>query len=185
MDVPVESAFSLLDSCQKLPSYLSWVCGENTKAVLVLLLLVALFGSLIDKIVGLKTAQFLWKVLKAFIRGSFKESFGEPKLRPWVNKVPLRARMWLFWCLSGFSVFLALFAFLYSYLGWYPLFWVPFERMNLGILSYPILLVWASFFVMWGVLSIGNAIQFFRLGRGVQKQLNTSLNRTRSKQRAG
>jgi hypothetical protein len=186
MEVSPESTLSLFDSaCHSLPSYTAWVCGENTRAVIALMTIVGLFGELLDWITGLKTTQFLWKTVKAFIRGSIRESFGEPVLRPWVNKLSPRMKLWLFWPVSALLFVVAFSSFLFSYLGWYPLLAVPFEHMKYGVFTYPILLGWGLFFVVFGVLSIGNAIQFFKLGKRAKSQLKKPLNRTRSKQRAG
>lgn len=171
--------------CQRIPKYLSWVCGENSQALVGLLFVVAVFLTLVGYIHRLKVTHLIWQILKyPFVRAT-REAFAKPELKGWLAKIPYKLQMSLFWFLCVLSVATSFFAFVYSYVWWYPVFAAPFEAMNYGIFSYFLLLALAAFFFFYGVLCVGAAWQYFGLVQLAKKQLNTPLNRTRKKRRAG
>lgn len=180
------SLFEIFDAvCQRVPDYLSWICGENSQALFALLLVIGAFLSIIGFIISLKVTRLLWQIIKYPFVQVTREAFAKPELKGWLAKLPYSVQVPLFWFLCVLSAVTSLFAFTYSYIGWYPIFAASFESMKYGIFSYFILVTYAAFFVFYGALCIGAAWQYYLLVQLAKKQLNTALNRTRQKRCAG
>lgn len=181
-----DAMFGILDTaCQYVPSFLSWSCGKSAHAFLAVIVVVTVFSAALSLLFSLKATKYTLQKIRSFFVSAFNEAFAEPELKGWLAKLPPKFLFGLFWFLCGLSVFVSLISFLYSLLGWYPIFSVPLEKLKYGVFSYIALLGFSVFFTFYGVLSVGMARQYYRLTIFAKMQLNKSLNRRRKKRRAG